>query len=415
MTGSESLPIILIKSIFVCFFIVTAVTGNISVMYVVLRYKSLQTIPHYFIASLALTDLLYALFGCTSMVITTIAQEWVLGLTYCEFIGATNTWFTTSSVWTLVAISVNRFVAVSRPFNINKVFTVKLVSIIITLIWLCAFVISTPPLLGWSEFVPSNEVCVIHTRRHISYCIVLGVTNYIIPALTLTILYFKIYLALRKQNAVRKILMNKKDTESSEGRIRVYSFSDYSPRLIKKYITDKLSKKETGEVFEKTASSNSKNLTSNIENETISANQNSTANSENDSSSNKKNSRPNFLEVPGSHILKHAVTPPPSPTTTRKLEKNKMLIKETRTTKLIAAVVVAFFICWTPLIVAALLFAFEVDTGSFGIVTFSLVVTTMNGVLNPIIYGVMNKKFLNAYKMTFRGICNKICCYKAKK
>ena len=410
MTGSESLPIILIKSIFVCFFIVTAVIGNISVMYVILRFKSLQTIPHYFIASLALTDLLYALFGSTSMVITTIAQDWVLGLTYCEFIGATNTWFTTSSVWTLVAISVNRFVAVSRPFNINNVFTVKLVSLIITLIWLCAFLISIPPLFGWSEFVPSNEVCVIHTRRHISYCIVLGVTNYMIPALTLTILYFKIYLALRKQNAVRKILMNKKDTEPSEGRVRVYSFSDYSPRLIKKYITDKLSKKETEGVFEKATSSNSKDLTLNIENETVSINQNSTTSSENDSSSNKKKSRSNFLEVPDSHLHKHALTPPPSPATTRKLEKTKMLIKETRTTKLIAAVVVAFFICWTPLIVAALSFAFEVDTGSFGIVTFSLVVTTINGVLNPIIYGAMNKKFLNAYKMTCRGICKKICC-----
>ena len=68
------------------------------------------------------------------------------------------------------------------------------------------------------------------------------------------------------------------------------------------------------------------------------------------------------------------------------------------------AVVIAFYVCWTPLAIASILYAFDLQPTEFGLVTFAFVITCTNGVINPLIYGVMNKQFRKAYKKIFR------CC-----
>ena len=60
-------------------------------------------------------------------------------------------------------------------------------------------------------------------------------------------------------------------------------------------------------------------------------------------------------------------------------------------TVIMVAIMIAFYVCWTPL-----------AASEFGLLTFAIVITCTNGIINPIIYGVMNKKFRKAYKRIFR-------------
>ena len=198
MGGHElTLPIIIVKTFFVGLFTILSIAENFCVLYAKKKFKILRTVPNYFIASLSFADFLYATFGSTAIIVTTVSKEWVLGGFYCDFIGVTNTLFCTTSVTTLVVISVNRYIAVSKPFHVAKIYTSRKCLFIILMIWCISFLFSAPPLFGWSNFIPGTSFCVINTRKHPSNTIMLTVTYYISPAILQPIFYFKIYKILK--------------------------------------------------------------------------------------------------------------------------------------------------------------------------------------------------------------------------
>ena len=359
MIDSETyLSVIATKSVFVCLFILFSIVGNLSVLCAIFKYSYLQMVPNYFIASLAAADLLYSVFGATSVVITTVARKWILGDIYCGFIGVTNTWFCTTSIWTLVAISFNRHFAVNKPFKINKIYTLKRTIIIISLIWVLAFLVSIPPLFGWSEFVKGSNFCVINSRKDISYSIILICTNFIIPGLTLPIIYIKIYNTLKKQKSMFKKLQGDDKTKSGN--------------------TSKLSNANALKMSEidkevESTGSNQSVLFSMLVNIT-----------------------------PATRSLTN--TPSSSPLTRRKIKTNEQVTREGRVSLMLLFVVLAFFICWSPFVCATILYALNMQSHKFGLVTFGIVITCTNGVINPIIYGVMNSNFRKAYKQTYSPI-----------
>ena len=198
----QTLPIIITKTVFVSFFTILSIVENFCVLYAIKRFKTLRTVPNYFIASLSLADVLYAIFGSPSMIATTISKEWVLGDFYCNVIGIINTLSCTASITTLVAISVNRYIAVSRPFRIVRIYTFRNTILIIIMIWFASLLFSAPPLFGWSNFTPGSNFCVIDARIHPSYTIMLTVTHYISPAILQPICYYKIYKILKMRNKI---------------------------------------------------------------------------------------------------------------------------------------------------------------------------------------------------------------------
>ena len=365
MANNEN-SIIIVKSSFLCAFIICAISCNVSVLYVIKRYTYLQTVPNYFVATLAVTDLFYAVFGCTSIVITTIAKEWLLGYYYCNFIGLTNAWFCTVSIWTLIAISINRYIALLKPFRVDKIFTLKRTALIITGIWLLAFLFSVPPLFGWSKFVAGTNYCLLDASKNKSYAIILIFSNYVIPGIVLPYIYFKIHKIIGTQANMRKTMTN--ITRSDKSYQETLSSTVYDRHSI------------TQNVF--TIVSN-KNRTPNVHHVTK-----VTANKHNDCDFKRLS-----VSLSG---------------------KTKREYNETKITKTLMLIVLAFFCCWTPFIVASILYAFDLHPKNFGLVTFGIVITTTNGVINPIIYGVRNHKFKKAFKdVYYRSVLSQIlCCQK---
>ena len=84
-----------------------------------------------------------------------------------------------------------------------------------------------------------------------------------------------------------------------------------------------------------------------------------------------------------------------------KIELYRILKHEAKTTVIMVAIMIAFYVCWTPLANASILFAFDLQPSEFGLLTFAIAVNCTNGIINPIIYGVMNKQFRKAYKTIF--------------
>ena len=378
----QTLPIIIIKTLFVSVFTILSIIENLCVMYAIKKFKTLQTVPNYFIASLSLADFLYAVFGSTSIIATTVSKEWVLGGFYCNFIGVTNTLFLTASIATLAAISVNRYIAVSRPFRVITIYTNRNTILIIVIIWFISLLFSAPPLFGWSNYVPGSSLCVFDTRKHPSYTIMLGATYYISPAILQPTCYYKIYKVLKMRHKVF----------STDLDLSLKKKSKIHPTPIKEPDESPVKEKQGG-VYDR-----DQNNCKSVQKHTVADSDYSHENqNENGNLKKLKVVCSNSIELPND-----ARSPDITQNRSKKIELYRILKHESKTTAIMVAVVIAFYACWTPLTIASILFAFDLQPSEFGLVTFAIVITCTNGVINPIIYGIMNKKFRKAYKTILR-------------
>ena len=383
--SEQALPIIIVKTVFVSLFTILSIVENFCVLFAIIKFKTLRTVPNYFIASLSLADFLYAIFGSTSIIATTVSKDWVLGGFYCNFIGITNTLFCTTSITTLVAISVNRYIAVSRPFQVIRIYTFRNTIFIIVMIWFVSLLFSAPPLFGWSNFIPGSNFCVIDTRQHSSYTIMLTATHYISPAILQPICYYKIYQILKTRHKIfttdlDRPLKNKSKIHPTPAK----ELNEFSVR------------KKQGGVYSKVQKVNPKS----VENYTVNDSENANENQcENGGLRKTKVICSNSIELPND-AKRSGITRNRS----EKIDIYRYLKHEAKTTAIMVAVVIAFYVCWTPLAIASILYAFDLQPTEFGLVTFAFVITCTNGVINPLIYGVMNKQFRKAYKKIFR------CC-----
>ena len=111
--------VFVVPVVFAVIFIV-GIIGNGTLIFIVLRNKVMRSTPNAFIVSLAVGDLLLILVSVPFSAITYIFQEWIFGVTLCkvnEFLQALSLGV---SVFTLTALSGDRYVAIVHPMRRHK-------------------------------------------------------------------------------------------------------------------------------------------------------------------------------------------------------------------------------------------------------------------------------------------------------
>lgn len=122
---------------------IMTVGGNALVCLIVFRYMGFATVTNLFIANLALTDFFIGLF-CIPIVLISdfLLSDWPFGLVMCKFTSFAQSVFVVSTVYTLIAMSVDRYIAIMHP--LQPKLTRKKCHIIIGVVWLFAIVFSSP-------------------------------------------------------------------------------------------------------------------------------------------------------------------------------------------------------------------------------------------------------------------------------
>ncbi|XP_058153231.1 neuropeptide FF receptor 2 [Dasypus novemcinctus] len=131
---------IFIISYFLIFFL--CMVGNTVVCFIVIRNKDMHTVTNLFILNLAISDLLVGIFCMPITLLDNIIVGWPFGSTMCKISGLVQGISVAASVFTLVAIAVDRFWCVVYPFKPK--FTIKTAFIIIMIIWVLAITIMFP-------------------------------------------------------------------------------------------------------------------------------------------------------------------------------------------------------------------------------------------------------------------------------
>ncbi|XP_066581150.1 octopamine receptor beta-2R isoform X2 [Prorops nasuta] len=160
-------PLAVLKGCILGSIIITAVFGNLLVMVSVMRHRKLRIITNYFVVSLALADMLVAMFAMTFNASVQVTGKWLFGYFMCDVWNSLDVYFSTSSILHLMCISVDRYYAIVKPLKYPINMTKKVVMYMLLACWLSPAIISFVPIFnGWYTTEENN----LHRHRHPEQC-----------------------------------------------------------------------------------------------------------------------------------------------------------------------------------------------------------------------------------------------------
>uniref|UniRef100_W8BJQ5 Neuropeptides capa receptor n=1 Tax=Ceratitis capitata TaxID=7213 RepID=W8BJQ5_CERCA len=147
LLGPQTLPLykVLLFTIIFGGIFITGMLGNILVCVVIIRHPTMHTATNYYLFSLAVSDLIYLLFGLPAEIFLYWHQyPYLFGLTFCKiraFISEASTYV---SVLTIVAFSTERFIAICHPLHLQAMSGLKRALRIIGGLWFVSLIGAIP-------------------------------------------------------------------------------------------------------------------------------------------------------------------------------------------------------------------------------------------------------------------------------
>ncbi|EAT33501.2 AAEL014224-PA [Aedes aegypti] len=130
---------------------ILVIVGNTLVVAAVTSSHKLRSVTNFFIVSLAVADLLVGLAVLPFSATWEVFKVWIFGDVWCRVWLAVDVWMCTASILNLCAISLDRYVAVTRPVTYPSIMSTRRAKSLIAGLWVLSFVICFPPLVGWKE------------------------------------------------------------------------------------------------------------------------------------------------------------------------------------------------------------------------------------------------------------------------
>lgn len=130
----------------ICFGIIaiSGFFGNILVILVVCLNKQMHSTTNLLIVNLAVADLLFVVFCIPFTAADYVADTWPFGDLWCRIVQYLIVVTAFSSIYTLVLMSIDRFLAVVHPIRSRMLRTEKITKICIGAIWLVILTASLP-------------------------------------------------------------------------------------------------------------------------------------------------------------------------------------------------------------------------------------------------------------------------------
>ncbi|XP_063745836.1 opsin 4xa [Eleginops maclovinus] len=179
------------------------VTGNALVMYAFFCNKKLRTPPNFFIMNLAVSDFLMAITQSPIFFVNSLYKGWIFGETGCKIYAFCGALFGITSMINLLAISLDRYIVITKPLQAIRWTSKRRTCLIIALVWLYSLAWSLAPLLGWSSYIPEGLMTsctwdyVTSTPANKSYTLMLCCFVFFIPLAIISYCYLCMFLAIR--------------------------------------------------------------------------------------------------------------------------------------------------------------------------------------------------------------------------
>uniref|UniRef100_A0A8C3BNL8 G-protein coupled receptors family 1 profile domain-containing protein n=1 Tax=Cairina moschata TaxID=8855 RepID=A0A8C3BNL8_CAIMO len=179
------------------------IIGNLLVLYAFYSNKKLRTPQNYFIMNLAVSDFLMSASQAPMCFVNSLHRGWILGDIGCDLYAFCGALFGITSMMTLLAISVDRYLVITKPLRSIQWTSKKRTMQIIAAVWLYSLGWSVAPLFGWSSYVPEGLMIsctwdyVTYSPANRSYTMILCCCVFFIPLIIIFHCYLFMFLAIR--------------------------------------------------------------------------------------------------------------------------------------------------------------------------------------------------------------------------
>uniref|UniRef100_A0A915DI73 G-protein coupled receptors family 1 profile domain-containing protein n=1 Tax=Ditylenchus dipsaci TaxID=166011 RepID=A0A915DI73_9BILA len=128
--------------------VMLVVLGNALVIAAVILRRRLRSATGLLILSLAVADLMVGLFILPFSIANEVLNSyWIFGDTWCTAWLTMDIWMCTASIYNLVAISIDRYIAIIKPLNYPMLITKFRARCIVAAVWIGSFIICSPSFL----------------------------------------------------------------------------------------------------------------------------------------------------------------------------------------------------------------------------------------------------------------------------
>ncbi|XP_051541094.1 alpha-2B adrenergic receptor-like [Myxocyprinus asiaticus] len=414
--------------------------GNILVIIGVLTCRSLRGPQNLFLVSLAAADILVATLVIPFSLANELMGYWYFSSVWCEIILALDVLFCTSSIMHLCAISLDRYLSISRPLQYASQRIPCKIKGAIVVVWLIAAVISFPPLVSMKKTQkdePKNGTypeCKLNEEAW--YILYSSIGSFFAPCIIMILVYVRIYQIAKKrtryppgeprqdivvavpQGIQEKALQNGKEQESvgqaNAPNLAVRSsallasrsqMSPSQPSLppVESSQQKKHSRRNKDNNNEDSSSSGSDVDVMGVHNANGTSSNVGALEPGHQTSSVTQTYKDMIATAKGSQLTSSNMKPVGTPNTRRKA----MIVREKRFTFVLAVVIGGFVICWFPFFFSYSLQAICPETCKLPVPLFKFFfwIGYCNSALNPLIYTIFNRDFRKAFKKILSKRC----------
>lgn len=120
--------------------------GNSMIVYSVIQFRHMKSLSNIFLASLATADLILVIFCVPVKFAQLFSYTWTFGKFLCKFVHYIQSLSAICSVYTLTAISIERYYAIIYPVECRYICTISQTKRIIVLTWIGSILLAMPVL-----------------------------------------------------------------------------------------------------------------------------------------------------------------------------------------------------------------------------------------------------------------------------
>ena len=188
---------IICETAFYLLIALAAVTGNSFVLLAIYRNPQLRTIPNYFIAALAMSDIFLPLLCGPQSITVALLGRWPFSENVCQAQGYFVITFACASMQILALTAINRFYRIVRTKNYRRIFTKRNTIIMIVLSCFLASVEPLPYFLSGRRYLfhPGKMFCFQTAEISIPSFLVYAYIGP--PSFTLAVCYFLVFRKIR--------------------------------------------------------------------------------------------------------------------------------------------------------------------------------------------------------------------------
>ncbi|XP_041642624.1 adenosine A2a receptor a [Cheilinus undulatus] len=185
---------------------VFSVLGNVLVCWAVCLNSNLQTITNFFVVSLAVADIAVGVLAIPFSIVISIG--FCSNFYGCLFIACFVLVLTQNSIFSLLAIAMDRYIAIKLPLRYNSLVTGERARGIIAVCWVLSIIIGLTPMMGWNKQSPKQNKncpqnlveCLFEEVVVMDYMVYFNFfACVLIPLLLMLAIYLCIFMAARHQ------------------------------------------------------------------------------------------------------------------------------------------------------------------------------------------------------------------------